>query len=129
MLNTVILQGRLTADPEIRYTKDNKAVMSFRLAVQRDGEGTDFISCSAWGKTAEFIGQYLRKGMMMLFSGKMRSRDWTDKDGKKHNTQEPVADHVWFGEAKKREPEGTQDDGAFRDPFEEEYGDPGDLPF
>lgn len=125
MLNTVNLQGRLTADPEIRYTKDNKAVMSFRLAVQRDGEGADFISCSAWGKQAEFIDQYFRKGMMMLFSGKMRSRDWTDKDGKKHYTQEPVADHVWFGEAKKKEQDGVQDADAFS-----EYGvTDGDLPF
>ena len=129
MLNHVSLIGRLTAAPELRYTQKNTAVASFRLAVQRDiGDVADFINCVAWGKTAEFIDQWFRKGMMMVFVGRLQSREWTDKDGKKRFTTEAVADRVWFGEPKKKEQDGVQDDGAFKDPFEE-YGEPdGDLP-
>lgn len=130
MLNTATLSGRLCADPELRYTGNKKAVVSFRVAVKRDiGEGTDFINCTAWDKTAEFVNQWFHKGMLILLMGRIQSRDYEGKDGKKHNAVEVVADRVWFGEAKKREQDGTQDEGAFRDPFVEEYGDPGDLPF
>ena len=125
MLNHVSLIGRLTANPELRYTTTNKAVVSFRLAIQRDiGEGTDFINCTAWGKTAEFIDQFFVKGMMLVLVGRLQSRDYTDKDGKKRYAVEAVADRVWFGEPKKKEQDGIQDADAFK-----EYDVPGDLPF
>lgn len=130
MLNHVSLIGRLTAAPELRYTQNKKPVASFRLAVSRDiGEGTDFINCTAWGKTAEFVDEWFHKGMCMVLVGRLQSRDYTDKDGKKRYAVEVVADRVWFGEPKKKEQDGAQDDGAFKDPYIE-YGEPdGDLPF
>lgn len=126
MLNHVSLIGRLTANPELRYTQNKKPVASFRLAVKRDiGEDTDFINCSAWGKTAEFIDQWFYKGMCMVLVGRLQSRDYTDKDGKKRYAVEVVADRVWFGEPKKKEQDGVQDADAFS-----EYGvTDGDLPF
>ena len=116
MLNHVSLVGRLTANPELRYTTTNKPVAAFRLAIKRDfGDDTDFINCTAWGKTAEFLDQYFRKGMMLILVGRLQSRDWTDKDGKKRYSVEAVADRVWFGEPKKPEQDGVQDEGAFDD--------------
>lgn len=130
MLNHVVLIGRLTAAPELRYTQNKKAVVSFRLAVKRDiGEDTDYINCTAWGKTAEFVDQFFHKGSLIVLIGRIQSNRWTDKDGKKHYDTEVVADRVWFGEPKKKEQDGAQDDGAFKDPYIE-YGEPdGDLPF
>lgn len=129
MLNTATLSGRLCADPELRYTANKKAVVSFRVAVKRDiGEGTDFINCSAWGKTAEFVDQWFHRGTMILLMGHIQSRDYAGKDGKKRNAVEVVAEHVWFGEAKKKERDGVQNEGAFRDPFVEEYGEPDEFP-
>lgn len=126
MLNHVSLIGRLTANPELRYTQNKKAVVSFRLAVKRDiGEDTDFISCAAFGKTAEIIDQFFRKGSLLILMGRIQSNNWKDKDGKKHYETEVIADRVWFGEPKKKEQDGVQDADAFS-----EYGvTDGDLPF
>lgn len=120
MLNHIIIMGRLTAAPELRYTQQNTPVASFTLAVDRDIQSggsekqTDFIPCVAWRKTAEFVSKYFSKGSMAVVSGRLQLRDWTDKDGNKRRTAEVIAESVYFGESKKREPgqlEELEDDG------------------
>lgn len=106
MLNSVILQGRLTKDPELRYTQTQKPVATFTIAVDRDynptGEKeTDFPQIVAWNKTAEFVHQYFTKGSMVIVTGRLQSREWTDKNDTKRREWEVIADHVYFGESKK----------------------------
>lgn len=100
-MNNVILKGRLVADPELRQTQSNISVVSFKIAVDKyvkDGEKqADFIECSAWRATAEFISKYFRKGQEILISrGALHNKNWTDKDGVKHYTYEVTAEAVEF---------------------------------
>ena len=90
MLNHIVLMGRLTRDPELRYTQSQVPVASFRLAVDRDFGGrdgserqTDFIDIVAWRSTAEFVSKYFTKGSMAAVSGRLQIRDWTDREGGK----------------------------------------------
>ena len=107
MLNHITIMGRLTRDPELRRTGSGVAVTSFTVAVDRDLSGkdtekeTDFIDCVAWRQTGEFVSKYFTKGSMIVVSGRLQIRSWTDKDGNKRRTAEVVADNVYFGEAKK----------------------------
>ena len=114
MLNKIFLQGRLVADPEMRHTPSGVAVASLRLAVDRDfkdrntGEkATDFIDIVAWRQTAEFVSKYFQKGRMIVVSGRLQMRDWTDKDGNKRTSAEVVADNVYFGDSNRREDGGA----------------------
>lgn len=101
MLNNVVIMGRLTKDPELRYTQSQKAVANFTVAVDRDiGDGTDFVPVVAWDKAAEFVSKYFRKGSMVLVKGSLRQRNWEDKDGKKRTDYEIASERVWFGERK-----------------------------
>ena len=114
MLNHIVLMGRLTRDPELRYTQSQIPVATFRLAVDRDfGRGeekqTDFIDCVAWRQTGEFVSKYFQKGSMAVVSGRLQMRDWTDKDGNKRTTA--VVDNVYFGESKRREGESRDNYG------------------
>ena len=113
MLNHIVIMGRLTRDPEIRRTGTGIAVASFSVAVERDfgknenGEKeTDFIDCVAWRTTGEFVSKYFTKGSMIVVSGRLQIRGWTDKDGNKRRSAEVVADNVYFGESK-RSSEGS----------------------
>jgi single-strand DNA-binding protein len=113
MLNHIVIMGRLTRDPELRYTQSQTPVASFTVAVDRDFGGrdggerqTDFIDCSAWRSTAEFVNKYFHKGSMAVVSGRLQLRDWTDREGNKRTSAEVVADNVYFGDSKRR------DDGA-----------------
>ena len=83
MLNKAILMGRLTADPELRYTQNNTPVTSFTLAVNRtlDRQQADFIEVVAWQKTAQFVCQYFQKGQPMIVEGRIQTRTWEDKQG------------------------------------------------
>lgn len=102
MLNNVTVMGRLTKDPEVRYTQTNKPVASFTVACDRDkGEGADFFDCVAWEKTAEFLNKYFKKGSMVIVDGRLSQRMWEDRDGKKRSTTEIVVDRIYFGESKK----------------------------
>ena len=90
MLNHITIMGRLTRDPELRYTQTQTPVASFTLAVDRDYSNrdtnerqTDFIDCVAWRSTAEFVSKYFQKGSLSVVSGRLQLRDWTDKDGNK----------------------------------------------
>lgn len=101
MINSIVLMGRLTADPELRTTQSGKSVVSFSVAVDRDfqqnGEKqADFIGVVAWGKTAEFIDKYFREGRMIAVVGRIQTRTYTDKDGNKRKAVEVVADKVSF---------------------------------
>ena len=107
MLNNCTIQGRLTRDPELRYTASNTPVASFTLAVDRsrknaNGEyDTDFIGCTAFGKTAEFVKNWFAKGMMAIVVGRIQSRNWEDRNGNKRTAVEINANEVLFGEPKK----------------------------
>ena len=108
MLNHVTIMGRLTRDPELRRTGSGVAVASFSVAVDRDfgrnenGEKeTDFIDCVAWRQTGEFVSKYFTKGRMIVVSGRLQIRSWTDKDGNKRRTAEVVADNCYFGDSKR----------------------------
>jgi len=110
MLNHIVLMGRLTRDPELRYTGSNVPVASFSIAVDRDfGRGengekqTDFIDVVAWRQTGEFVSKYFQKGSMAVVSGRLQIRDWTDRDGNKRRSAEVVADNVYFGESRRRD--------------------------
>lgn len=107
MLNKAILMGRLTRDPEMRYTQSNTPVTSFTLAVARDRKGangeqqTDYIDCVAWGRQAEFVKQWFAKGMLAIVVGRIQSRNWEDRNGNKRTSIEINANEVLFGESKK----------------------------
>lgn len=108
MLNHITIMGRLTKDPELRRTGSGVAVASFTVAVDRDfgskdsGEKeTDFIDCVAWRQTGEFVNKYFSKGSMIVVSGRLQIRSWTDKDDNKRRNAEVVADNVYFGDSKK----------------------------
>lgn len=122
-LNKCVLQGRLTKDPEIRYTTDNKAVASFALAVDRDynRQQVDFINCVAFEKTAEFMQKYFHKGDMAVIEGRVQVRSYTTTDAVKRTVTEIKVDHVYFCGGKKS-------DAPAETTFEELPPD-GDLPF
>ena len=108
MLNHITIMGRLTRDPELRRTGTGIAVASFTVAVDRDFSGrdggdkeTDFIDCVAWRQTGEFVSKYFTKGSMIVVSGRLQIRSWTDKDGNKRRTAEVVADNCYFGDSKR----------------------------
>ena len=114
MLNHITIMGRLTRDPELRRTGSGVAVASFTVAVDRDFGGrdggereTDFIDCVAWRQPGEFVSKYFPKGSMIVVSGRLQIRGWTDKDGNKRRTAEVVADNVYFGESKRNSEGGN----------------------
>lgn len=100
-MNNVSLVGRLVRDPEVRYTPSQVAVARFTVAVDRpfakDGEqGADFISCVAFGKTAEFMERFFTKGRPIGLTGRIQTGSYTNKDGAKVYTTDVVADRVEF---------------------------------
>ena len=110
MLNHITIMGRLTREPELRRTGSGIAVASFTVAVDRDFGGrdggereTDFIDCVAWRQTGEFVSKYFTKGSMIVVSGRLQIRNWTDKEGNKRRSAEVVADNCYFGESKRND--------------------------
>ena len=107
-MNKVILMGRLTKDPELRYTSNNNtAVCSFSLAVDRrfskpgEEKQADFFNVVAWRNQAEFCGKYFNKGLKVVVVGSLQNRTWDDTEGKKHYITEVIADEVYFAESRK----------------------------
>ena len=101
MLNEIILQGRLTTDPELKVTASNKPVTSFSIAVERDfstnGEKeTDFINIVAWNTTAEFITKYFTKGKQIVLRGSLRVRKYQTDNGDNRTVTEVLAEKVYF---------------------------------
>ena len=104
-MNKIILMGRLTRDPEVRYSDDNKAVGRFALAVdrkfKRDGGPTaDFFNCTAFGKTAEFVEKYLRKGTKILLTGSIQNDNYTNGHGEQVYAMQVIVDEMEFAESK-----------------------------
>lgn len=109
-LNRVTIAGRLSRDIELRRTQSGTAVTSFTIAVDDDfkdkqtGERpTSWVDCVAWGATAEFLSRYFSKGRIVILDGRLKTRDWTDKNGNKHKSTEVVAEHVYFGDSKRED--------------------------
>lgn len=105
-MNVVILTGRLTADPELRYTQQGTPCTSFNLAVDRASrdDNADFPTIVAWRETAEFINKYMRKGSKIALRGEVRTRNYNDNDGKTHKVTEILADRVEFADSKPQGP-------------------------
>jgi single-strand DNA-binding protein len=127
------MMGRLTKDPELRYTStNNTALCNFSIAVDRrfskpgEEKQTDFFNVTVWRQQAEFISKYFTKGSKILLVGSLQNRTWDDAEGKKHYATDIVADEVYFAESRKSEgtaqavgtsqpgtgmyPDGEQDD-------------------
>ena len=133
MLNTIVLIGRLTRDPELRYTPSGTAVCSFSLAVDRpytnqQGEReTDFIDIVVWRREAETVSQHLSKGRMAAVQGRLQIRSYETQDGQKRKVAEVVAETVRFLDRPRRDgPSGGPSTGA----PEADFGDEDqDVPF
>ena len=128
-MNKVVLMGRLTKEPEMRATQSNTAVCSFSLAVNRrfkqEGQpDADFINVVAWAKTAEFVSKYFTKGQQVAVIGRIQTRNYDDKEGKKVFVTEVVAEEVYFADSKKEQSNATTSAG-----FMAVEGDSDSLPF
>lgn len=114
MLNHTEIMGRLTADPELRYTGSGTAVTSFTLANdtgRKRGDGsriTNFIDCVAWRNQAEFAAKYLAKGRLIVVEGEMTPRTYDDKNGTRHKVTELVVDRIHFADSKGSDNSGNQ---------------------
>ena len=123
-MNKVILMGRLTRDPDVRYSTGDNAitVARYTLAVERrhrtnDGEQTaDFISCVAFGKSAEFVEKYLKQGIKIVISGRIQTGSYVNKDGNKVYTTEVVVEDHEFAESKSSKSEPVDKDGFINVP-------------
>lgn len=122
-MNKVVLMGRLTKEPDVRNTQTS--VARFTLAVdrrfKRDGEPTaDFIGCVAFGKTAEFMEKYMKKGTKTALAGRIQTGSYTNSDGNKVYTTDVIAEEVEFAESKKQSddfmtiPDGLEEEMPFR---------------
>ena len=120
-MNKVILMGRLTRDPEVRYTQTNNTlVASFSLAVNRrfarpgEERQADFINVVAWNKTGEFCSKWFKKGQQVGVVGRLQTRNWEDENKVKHYITEVVAEEAYFADSKR--------DNAGADGFENTFG-------
>lgn len=129
-MNKIILIGRLTKDVDLRYTSSGKAVGSFRMAVQRQFKNqqgeyeADFINCVAWGKAAETIATYIKKGHQLGVEGRLQIRDY-EKDGQRLFASEVVVENFTFLESKKTgqgEVLGSQKGNTFNSQQKSSYG-------
>lgn len=133
MLNSIVIMGRLVRSPDLRKTKTGKSVVSFTLACDRDYGGddrqTDFIDCTAWQGTAEFVHKYFAKGQMMVVKGRLASEKWQDKDGNPRTSWLVAADSVYFGEKKRTDTPPAADAYESTTTTFEELDEDGELPF
>lgn len=105
-MNKVILMGRLARDPEVRYSTSGKTVAKFSLAVNRrfkqdNGPDTDFFNCTTFGKQAEFVEKYLKKGTKVVVSGRIQNDNYTDKNGNQVYSTQIMVEEIEFAESKK----------------------------
>lgn len=109
MLNKIILSGRLVRDPEMRTTQSGKSIASFTLAVDRDfapqgqKKETDFINCTAWNGTADFMSRYFSKGSMATVCGSLQIQNYTDRDGNKKSVPNVNVENIYFAGEKRAE--------------------------
>lgn len=122
MLNSCDFQGRFAADPELRTTQTGKQVASFRMAVDRDmvdangHRPTDWLTFTAWGKTAEFVSRYFRKGSAAVVHSRCQTRQYEDKNGNNRTAIEFVVDNIYFAGSKQDGQQGTANDGGVNQP-------------
>lgn len=134
MINRVTLVGRLTRDPELRYTQSGVAVVNFTLAVNRnfknkDGEyEADFINCQAWRRTAEVAAEYLKKGSLTGVDGRIQTRSYENDEGNRIFVTEVVAESVQFLESRNSGGGQPMQDDPFSGNDQIDITD-GDLPF
>ena len=122
-MNKIILLGRLTKDPEVRYTPTNKVVAQFTLAVDRPyskdkQREADFIPVVIWGKQAEICGNYLSKGQRVLVEGRLQIRSYEAKDGQKKYVTEVITEHFEFIERREQGNESQQTPGEESQDFQ-----------
>ena len=136
MLNTITIQGRLTATPELKTTPSGASVINFTLAVERDfknnttGErDVDFFDCVAWRGTAEFVTSYFTKGRMAVVHGSLQSRKYVDKDGNNRRALEIQAEKVYFSDSINSGGNGNTAEYTQPAPEYEALGDDEDLLF
>ncbi len=127
-MNKVIMMGRLTRDPEVRYGNSGSAIARFSLAVdrrfKRDGQPTaDFFNCTAFGKTGEFVEKYLKKGTKVLIDGEVQNDNYTNKEGQQVYGTQIIINQIEFAESKNAQ--GGSDFGGGA-PMPAPSGDPGE---
>ena len=125
-MNKVILMGRLTKDPEVKYTQQNVAVARYSIAVarrfqQKGQPEVDFINCIAFGKSAEFAQKYLNKGKQIAIIGRIQVRTWENENGQKQWSTEVIVEEQYFADSKAKE---TEENG-----FDTVDENDDDLPF
>jgi single-strand DNA-binding protein len=134
-INKVILIGRLTKDPELKYTQASTAVCSFSIANNKTyvtggekKEQVSYFNCVAWAKTAEVIAEYCKKGQRIAIDGRLQQRSWDDQDGKKRQTVEVVVETFQFLSDKKtgEQQQGTGPEPPFGD---NPFSDDSEIPF
>lgn len=134
MLNNIVIMGRFVRDPELRQTGSGVSVVNFTLAVDRDYKNgdekiADFIDCTAWRGTADFVSKYFAKGRMAVVSGSLQSDKWEDNEGNKRTSWKVQANNVYFADSKK---DGGGTDSTYSAPAFEPVDvnvDEDDLPF
>lgn len=115
-MNSICLVGRIGQDLELKHTQSGKEVVSFALAVRRDKDTTDWLDCVAWGKTAQLIADYFKKGSAIGITGRLQSRTWEDKEGKKRKAVEVFVSGITFcdsGEEKAKKGTPHEPQGEF----------------
>ena len=124
-MNKVILMGRLTRDPEVRYSQgeNSTAIARYTLAVDRrfrrnnDGEQTaDFIGCVAFGRSAEFAEKYFRQGLKVIVTGRIQTGSYTNKEGQKVYTTDVVVENTEFAESKASDSSNSYHGGGYEQP-------------
>lgn len=135
-MNKLILMGRLTRDPEIRYSQGSNpmAIARFSLAVDRrfkragDTAEADFFNCTAFGKQAEFVERYLKQGTKILISGRIQNDNYTNKEGQKVFSVQVIAEEIEFAESKKAATDSNvEDDDQRREQYRGAVADPDGL--
>ena len=127
--NICIYSGRLTRDPEMKYTPAGKAVCSFSLACNESDDKVNFFDCQAWEKTAEIMTEYCKKGNKILVVGRTNRQRWDDSDGKKHVKNILNIQSFEFMGGKKSESEGGNFEHAKKDYKEDNPFADDDIPF
>lgn len=135
MINSAVIMGRLTYEPELRATPSGISVVRFQVAVDRNyqkaGEDrkTDFIDCTAWRQTAEFVSKYFHKGSMIAVEGSLQTDNYTDQHGEKRKSVQLVASQVSFCGSKAESGAQTAGSAPAADADFEPIGGDDDLPF
>lgn len=121
-INKIFLMGRLTADPELKMSPNNVPVLRFTVAVNRknikqgdaaDGKPTaDFIDCTAFYKTAEFVSKFFKKGSVIIVFGSLQIENWKDKNGNNQRSARVIVDEVQFGESKRSDSSYSKNEGT-----------------